>query len=219
MKIAVVTPSWKTPYPWLEQCIASVATQTVTCTHFLVFEEDQCPKTKISHSAEVIRTSRSHGDSGNIARAIGSISAIGRGFDAIAYLDSDNWYESNHLELMLRTTQRSDAAVCSSGRNFYDLSGKLMGKCPEVDGETFVDTNCLFFTRKAFPLVSTWYLMPPHLASVGDRVVWKAVLQSRLVRAHQPLPTTNYRTSYRAHYLYFGVAPPVNTKETIQVTA
>src|SRR4051794_24560005 len=91
MKIAVITPFHKTPTPWLEQCLVSVARQTVPCTHFLVCDGDEPHDITIPASVKVLRLPDAHRDFGNTPRAIGSVSAISQGFDAIAYLDSDNW--------------------------------------------------------------------------------------------------------------------------------
>ena len=43
MKIAVITPTHGTPAAWLEQCLLSVARQTVPAAHFLVCDgDDSC---------------------------------------------------------------------------------------------------------------------------------------------------------------------------------
>src|SRR5207244_1055632 len=96
---------------------------------------------------QVLRLPQPHRDYGNTPRAIGSASAIAQEFDAIAYVDSDNWYEPDHLERMVELQLQTGAAVCSCARALHDLDGQMLGLCPEVDGETFVDTNCLFLTR------------------------------------------------------------------------
>ena len=90
--------------------------------------------------------------------------------------------------------------------------GTLLGRCPEVDGEQFVDTNCLFLTAAAFAVVARWYLLPPGQELAGDRHVWQTIKAMQLPRAHTGLPTVAYRTLHRFHYDYFGVEPPAEVK-------
>jgi glycosyltransferase involved in cell wall biosynthesis len=212
MKIGVVTPVYQTPRPWLSQCLAGVRAQTVPCTHFLVNDGDDSLCATDFPEAEFLQLPRPHADNGNAARAVGSVSAIARGFDAIAYLDADNWFETDHLQRLVELHQRTGAAVCTAARNLVDLEGRLLGRCPEVDGEKFADTSSLFFTRAAFGLVAVWYRMPHALTPICDRVVWKAVLEGGYSRAHSNAATVNFRTGYRAHYTHFGKTPPSGSK-------
>jgi cellulose synthase/poly-beta-1,6-N-acetylglucosamine synthase-like glycosyltransferase len=219
VKVAVVTPYYQTPKAWLEQCLASVSRQTVPCTHFLVCDGDMIGEAEMPTGVQILRLPLPHQDMGNAARAIGSVSAICQGFDAVLYLDADNWYEQDHVRLLLEARARTGAAVCSSGRNLYDLQGRLLGRCPEVDGEQFVDTNCLMLTRQAYGLVAAWYLMPRSQLEIGDRVVWKAIKDAKLTRSHHDQPTVNYRTRYLVHYRHFQKEPPSGAKEVAPLGA
>jgi hypothetical protein len=212
MKIAVATPVYQTPRPWLEQCLASVRGQTIACTHFLVNDGDDSLKAADFPGVEFLPLPAPHADYGNEARAIASLSASGRGFDAIAYLDADNWFEADHLQQMTALHERTGAMVCTAARNIVDLEGCLLGRCPEVDGETFVDTSCLYFTRAAFGLIGVWQRMPRSLSAIGDRVMWRAVKDGNYSRAHRAAPTVNFRSNYRAHYMYFGKTPLAGAK-------
>jgi hypothetical protein len=113
---------------------------------------------------------------------------------------------------MVRLHQRTNAAVCTASRKIVDLEGGMMGRCQEVDGEKFVDTNCLFLTRAAFGIVSMWYRMPSMAIAMGDRVVWQAIREQNLSRAHHPHPTVYYRSAFRKHYECFGRTPPARCK-------
>src|SRR5271166_697694 len=101
LKVAVVTPYHREPTEWLAQCIAGVAAQTYPCTHILVADGFPRPDL-VPPAAQHIQLPRAHADNGNTPRAIGSISAIGEGFDAIAYLDADNWHEPGFIEAMVK---------------------------------------------------------------------------------------------------------------------
>jgi glycosyltransferase involved in cell wall biosynthesis len=212
MIVAVITPCFQTPQAWLQQCLDSVARQTLPCTHFLVCDGGSPAGLELSRGVQLIRLPQPHRDYGATARAIGSVSAISQGFDAIAWLDADNWYEPNHIETMWQAHQRAQAVVCTSARMLYTLDGELLGRCPEVDGQSFVDTNCFFLLRQAFGLLAVWYLMPRPQHCVGDRVFWKAVVDSKLPRMHIPDATVCYRTAYATHYRFFGKEPPPEAK-------
>jgi len=213
MKIAVVTPVFGVQHVWLEQCLRSVMLQTVPRTHFVVCDGDDSFDLSPFPLTEVIRLPHPHRDSGNAARAIGTVSAISQEFDAVAYLDADNWFQPKHLELMVDLQQKTGAAVCSSSRYLFDLNDNLLGQCPEVDGQRFVDTNCMFLVRPAFPQIAVWYLMPRAQAPIGDRVLWNAIKKAKLPCAHHSTPTVNYRTRYIAHYRHFGKEAPGAAKD------
>lgn len=215
MKIAVVTPFYQTPQSWLEQCLESVCSQTLPCTHFLISDGDELQRIPSGNNCQVIQLPQPHANNGNTPRAIGSICAISQGFDAIAYLDSDNWYQPNHLESLVALHQKTGAAICTSRRTLHHVDGMLLGLCLTDDGETFVDTSCLFLTRDAFGLVSVWYLMEQNYASGCDRVFWENIKAWKLSRSHTSLPTVAFRTRYRSDYSFFGVEPPEDAKDNI----
>src|SRR4051812_8322630 len=89
MRVAVVTPCYQTPAAWAARCLESVAAQTVPCTHFFVLDGDPAPPVELHAAVRVLTLPGPHHDTGNAARAAGSVAAVCQGFDAIAYLDSD----------------------------------------------------------------------------------------------------------------------------------
>ncbi len=216
MKIAVITPFYKTPIPWLEQCIASVQAQTVPCTHILVSDGDPSPMQPRGETMQLIQLPQPHADAGNVGRAIGSVSAISQGFDAIAYLDADNWYQPRHLESLVALHHATNAAICTCTCTLHHLDGSLLGVSGACDGVTHVDTSCFFITRPAFGITAIWYLMERQYGLAGDRVFWENIKAWHLSHAHTGLPTVAYRTGYRSSYLAFEVEPPEGTKENVQ---
>lgn len=215
MRVAVITPSYQTPRAWLDQCMQSVADQSYRCTHFLISDGDEALVPPGSAEVRFLRLPGPHGDAGNAARAAGSAVAICEGFDALAYLDADNWYANDHIQRLVDLQGRTGAAVCSTARQLVDLDSCEMGRCPEVDGVRFVDTSCLFLTRAAFAVVAHWYLMPTAVASVSDRIVWAEIVKAGLTRAHEPTATVFYRTRYAAHYEHFGRKPPPGARRIV----
>lgn len=211
MKVAVVTPYYRPERSALYQCYQSVKAQTHPCTQIFVADGDPL---EIVDKFDALHI-KSHGpneDVGNTARALGSIIAIRQRFDAICYLDADNWYEPHHVAGMIALHRETGSAVCSSARNLCHVDGTFLGLCAECDGESFVDTNCLLLTKDAFPIISVWYSMDRRLDAVGDRVVWFQIKQMGLKTAHSDQPSVNYRTSYRGHYEQLKIAPPPDAK-------
>ena len=134
---------------------------------------------------------------------IGSISAIAQGFDALAFLGAEHWFEADHLQRLVELHEQTGTAVCTAARNLVDLEGQLLGRCFEADGQKFADINSLFLTRQAFGLIGAWPRIPSALAPIGDRVIWNGIRDAKLSRSHKTKPTVNFRTLFAsALYLF-----------------
>lgn len=216
MKIAVVTPYYKEPEAELRQCHESVLAQTVDCTHFMV--ADGFPQAALDGwDVRHVKLPVAHGDAGDCARGVGAMAAIGEGFDAIAFLDADNWYEPQHLETMLSLYEETLADVCIARRKLHRVDGSLLYEDNSSDGEKFVDTNCYFITRPAFGVLSLWVTMPHDLWGVGDRVFFAALKRRGYSRALASEPTVAYRTRWSIHYTKVGETPPDGGKERNEI--
>lgn len=147
-----------------------------------------------------VALSQNIGDYGDSPRTIGAIYAFSLGADAVAFLDGDNWYAPTHIASLVGLHARTKAPVVVSFRNLVDLDGNLMGICRESNGVTFSDTNCMFFTRRAADVATSWWRIPPHLHAIDDRVIWARVLRAGYPIARTLEPTANYRTAFRFHY-------------------
>ena len=212
MKVAVVTPYFNTEADWLMQCHDSVMAQTYPCVHILV--ADGRPLDMVDAlAAQHVRLPVNCADYGDTPRGIGSVLAVSQGFDAIAYLDADNWYYPDHIATMVEMQQQTGTAVISAARNLHRLDGSLLGLCDEVDGRNFVDTSCFFLSRAAFTLLPIWWTMPAHMHAVGDRVFFGNVRHLQLSCTHSQRPTVAYRTAFMSHYRKFGEEPPASAKD------
>ncbi len=211
LRVAVITPYYREKEAVLRQCHESVVEQTYPCTHYMVadgFPLDLVAQWQTEGTVEHITLPRAHRDNGNTPRAIGSLSAVNRDFDAITYLDADNWYRPNHIEALIELHRQSGAPICTTGRTIHRLDGSLMFVDRENDGEKHVDTSCILLTRKVFRLVSIWGLMPKQFGPHCDRVFWQAILTRQVPRAHLAEPTVAFRSNYRVHYDALGETPP-----------
>jgi hypothetical protein len=207
MRVAVVTPYFDEPDGWLAACLTSVEQQIPNATHILVSDGKPrawLTKTNVQH----IILPAGHSDYGNTPRAIGSLSAVAQGFEAIAYLDADNWYRNDHLTTLVGLHQRTGAEVVSSLRTLRRLDGSLLGYCRNSDGVRFSDTNCMMITRDALRLTPNWALMPLWAHPIGDRVIWRQIVEQGIPTANTGLHTVAYRSSFHGHYRAVGEEPP-----------
>lgn len=208
LRVAVVTPYHRESPAVLRACLESVAGQTHPCTHFLVADgHPQDPGPGVEHFV----LPHEHRDNGNTPRAVGALSAMNRGFDAIAFLDADNWYYPTHVAAMVARHRASGAVVCTAARTIHRLDGTLLFDDRESNGEDHCDTSCLFLTRAAFRTLPVWAMMPREMGPLCDRVMWNVIKWKGYPRSHHPTPTVAFRTRYQVHYTAVGEVPPPGT--------
>lgn len=207
LRVAVVTPYYKESLALLEQCHASVLQQTYPCLHVLI--ADGYPYSEINGwQAHHVCLPASHHDIGSTPRLIGCYHAIGLGVDAVAFLDADNWYEPNHIELLLQEQLSQAADFVSSSRMLCRLDGSPMGPCPLTNPSRFIDTNCMLLLRNAFPVLHHWVLMPGYGHLIGDRIMFHHLRRAGLKHAHLDATTVNYRCGKEGLYHRLGEAVP-----------
>jgi len=211
-RIAVVTPYYRETDEVLRQCHESVLNQTRECTHILV--ADGHPKAIFDGSPRTLHVPlpASNGDNGNTPRAIGGILAEAYGFDGVAYLDADNWYEPTHIESLLAGHQATGHPLVCCKRQFFTQDGRLL-PIREVaeDANQHVDTSCWLVMRPAFPLLRAW-LMPKVLGPVCDRVFFQKAIRERYMIYALNSRTVAFRSQYEAHYRRGGVEVPPGLK-------
>jgi glycosyltransferase involved in cell wall biosynthesis len=218
MRVAVVTPYFRESDDVLRQCLDSVSVQSYPVTHILV--ADGFPKDWASQlvSHHIVLPGSGHGDNGNLARAIGAAIAVSEGYDAIALIDADNWYQPDHISSLLAVHKQTGAAICTSARSLHRLDGSSLAVHDrESDGINFTDTSCLLYLRQAFGLLPLWGQMPRQFGPICDRIVWAAIQSRKVKVAHSGLPTMAFRTCYCNHYKAAGEIPPPNCKAPSEI--
>jgi hypothetical protein len=207
MKIAVVTPYYREDPAILEQCHRSVAGQRAACTHVMV--ADGWPSAAVkTWAVDHVVLPRCHHDIGSTPRVIGSFHAIGLGFDGIAFLDADNWYDCDHIASLLELHARTGAPFLTSSRLLCRLDGSVMGKCHLTNATSFVDTSCMLLMHGAFGLIANWSLMPDYAQIISDRVFLSLARAAGIALAHSDRPTVHYRCGKSGIYDHFGETPP-----------
>lgn len=205
--VAVITPYFDESPDLLWQCHRSVLAQDYPCLHVLV--ADGQPQAAVDDwQAHHVVLPKAHGDIGSTPRLIGSYHAIGLGVEAVAFLDADNWLRPDHISGLMRARAETGASFLSSGRMLCRLDGSVMGRCPLIDPEHFIDTNCMFFAKDAFSLLHHWVLMPGYGHLIGDRIMLHHVKNSGLKCQHVDELSVFYRCGKPGLYRQMGEDPP-----------
>ena len=197
-RIAVATPYYKEPHAQLQRAIASVRAQTSPCDLILVSDGFPNPIARDAGAIH-IELGLSHGDGGNAGRYVAAMVALARGYDAVAFLDADNWYEPKHIQRMVQHQHETGATAVFSGRNIYLPDGyKLVVPDDEDESGIHVDTSCYLLTRACEYAWHLWGQMPPEWGPVGDRVLLAELAGQSLARTGNR--TMNYTSNYAYHH-------------------
>src|SRR5690349_5897356 len=97
MRVAVVTPYYKEPLAVLRRCVDSVKAQQIACAHIMVADGHPRPEIEDWGVEQHVKLPLSHADDGDTPRLIGTGMAHAQGFDAVCWLDADNWFEAEHV--------------------------------------------------------------------------------------------------------------------------
>lgn len=211
-RLAVVTPYYKEPAEILARCHRSVGNQGLTVDHFMIADghpRDEIDGWNVSH----VKLPRSHGDNGNTPRGIGSLLARSEGYDFIAYLDADNWYNDGHLRSLVKLWEETRSPACSSFRTFHDAAGHPMAMYEsDEDALHHVDTSCFLIHRSAFDCLSIWIDMPKILSPICDRVFLAGLLHRKFAVSSTRARTVAFQSQYRAHYVSANLPVPEGAK-------
>lgn len=215
--IAVITPYYKEPLAMLAQGHQSVLDQDVDAqvTHFLV--ADGFPQTEIdAWSCRHVKLPTAHDDNGNTPRGIGSVLADVEGFDHIAYLDADNWFQPTHLSSLLAVMRKSGRPVGCAWRTLHRPDGSLMPLQEKSElAKKHVDTSGLLLHRDAYDLLRVWTDMPKPLSPICDRIFMAAIAAKRHPMVWTQQATVAFRTQYATHYQACGETPPPGSKTDV----
>ncbi len=211
MKVAVVTPYYQEDPSILLRCYASVRQQDYpNINHIFVADGSPSESVATLSGVEHLILPMRHADAGATPRAIGAMSAFSRGYDAVAFLDADNTYNSSHLSTMVSLLNDGSHVVAAT-RNICTTTGEIMYvDHVESNGEDFCDTNCLFLGKAVLHLLTYW-VTEPEARLWSDRQFWAAVRQSGARIKRSLSPTVNYNSKWAWHYQHAGRTPPVGS--------
>jgi hypothetical protein len=211
MRIAVVTPYHSESMEVLKRCHDSVRGQTAADVRHVLVADGNPRELPGSWDVDHHRLPISHGDAGATPRAMGALSAFSLGYDVVMFLDADNWYYSNHAQVLeeILTESGADAAVAT--RNIHKPNGEFMYTDNiESNGENMIDTNTWAITRKALPYLHSWIVAPGNRLW-SDRYFDHAMRASGLRIARSHAPTVAYATKWAWHYHHAGLPVPLDS--------
>jgi len=205
--IAVITPYYKEPLTKLWRCHQSIMRQGPNVRHYMIadgFPQVELKQWNITH----IELPQAHSDNGNTPRGIGGMLAFAQGFDAVTYLDADNWFGDTHIQSMQQTQHHTGASVVCSWRTVVLPDGTVVEQLdPEDRKKTHVDTSCFMITREVAFLASLWAKMPQTLGPICDRIFLGAASEADPNLAWTHKQTVFFESNYMLHYKMAGKAP------------
>lgn len=212
--VAVITPYHGERSSVLHRCHESVLAQNHSCDHFLV--ADGAPQEELDGwHAHHLRLPAASGDHGNTPRSIGAVSAFNLGYDAVAFLDADNWFRPDHVQNALSVHEEGGAPVIISDRQLVLASGEL---CPWEDADMVAretaDTSCFMFMSDVAYLSPIWAAMGRALSPICDRVMFEAVRQLGIPIAWTNKRSLFYESRWGNHYRAMGLEAPEDEHTT-----
>lgn len=211
-KAAIVTPYYQEPPEVIARCLDSVAAQSLPAEHFVVADghpQDWIAERPVRHLA----LDRSHANYGNTPRAIGALLAMAQGFDTIAFLDADNWFEPDHLEHCIGVYEGAggDCDYVLGKRHLRRPDGRIL-EVAEQPGLFDGDTSCYVFFPGVFHMIPLWGTMPKEISSITDRVFFTALKAAGMKGRYAAKKTVNYVTLFQGAYVMAGEEPPEDGK-------
>jgi hypothetical protein len=216
MKIAVVTPYFKPDQAKLVRCLDSVSAQTVKVVHYLVSDgerEDWLDAYDIVHMA----LPSNIGSTGATPRGLGALTAFHDGFDAVTFLDADNYFDPSHIAQCVALQQENKVDLVFARRHIFFPDGEVLKDPDPQDGPGgHVDANCYFITKSAAFLVGMIGMYPREFGAGEDRPTPLLVQKFGLTFEYLDQPTVWYETNWEYHYQLAGKAPVGKLREPLR---
>ena len=206
-RVAVVTPYFRIEPEKLQRCCASVASQTFQCDHILVAdgEPQALPEGfKLIHMVLPANI----GNSGATPRGMAAQYAFVQGYDAVAFLDSDNWFDPDHIELAVKALEQDLRDVVFSGRHVIFPDGEILqaNDPQDADGK-HVDTSCYVFSKRAAYLMVVMAMYPKQFGAIEDRIIRAVISRKNLKTRYLAKKTMWYETNWPIHYALANKKP------------
>jgi glycosyltransferase involved in cell wall biosynthesis len=212
MRISVITPS--TGSPLLKQAVESVLRQEYDDIEYYIFidgkereeatfkvlDEIQLPKTNLHTITLPFPTGI---DRFNGHRIFGSSAYLARG-DLIAFLDEDNWYDSNHFSTLVKTmidyrldwTYSLRKIMSPDGEFLTNDDCESLGIWKACIGDfRHVDTSCYLLKRAdAISISPIWYKQfRDDSTHTPDAIICNKLVDFQTTFGTNGLHSVNYR--------------------------
>ncbi len=221
-KIGVISPFKNETPDCIQRCIDNVSQQKhAVAMHIIICDGEAFPHSEVSlpKHVHIIQLPQGCEDTGATPRAIGSIYAIAHFCEAIAYLDIDNQWTDDHLQIAVDFNKKgADVVISDRWICHYDTCEPLYVDDFE-NAISVVDTNCIVLFGKAMIPGSQWWQIPrkkgERTAGV-DRYIWNHIVKFvknnnlHIVRTQQA--TALYNSRWLHHYTRINQTPPKPAK-------
>jgi|HubBroStandDraft_4_1064222.scaffolds.fasta_scaffold131179_2 hypothetical protein len=193
----VISPYYREPQATIEDCLLSVARQTVPVYHTLI--SDGFPQTWFDHYLGVrhIKSTQHFHDWGNTPRSIAMQVEYGAPF--IAFLDADNLYDPDHIAACLEVKRMNpDADFIVTQERFLRPTkegGWVVSSAKQEPQEQHCDTSCYLFFPQCYDTVIRAQSTAPD-SYVGDRYTYACLKEAGLRPAFTNRPTVTYRLNH-----------------------
>lgn len=206
MKVAVITSFCKESPSVIQRAHESVLLQTYPCDHIIISDGGMPPPMM---DAQTIYLSHNHNNYGDTPKWIGVISALSQGYDAIAFLDADDWLSKNHIENAVRLCREKNAKICVMNRSLNRLDGSELPINYDPD---VMQSHCVFMLADVARELLLCACKPDALCEVGDRIMWGAIKTKNIPCAFSEEKTYHYTSTWKCHYDAVGEKLPENAK-------
>lgn len=165
-KVLICLPTFHPEQDWLERAVKSVKSQTYEYFDCFIIK-DSCNKKKeeclecelcqktVSYCESIVKDKRFKFfnlpiNSGAAGWGPRNFAIMNSKNELIAYLDDDNWYEPNHLELLLNSMKGSNTNFAYTGSNLINENGKILNKRIKIQKPTQgeIDTSEIMHKRE-----------------------------------------------------------------------
>lgn len=212
-KVAVITAA--TGCDFLAACAESVAAQSNAHVHHFVVVDGLEREASVArqlrncrHKATVVRLPEVTGRDNFCGHRIYAAMGFVTNADWICYLDEDNWIAPNHIESLMRLSEKHGLQWAYSLRNVMHRNGAFackddcnsLGWWPSYDGlYHHVDTNCYFIRRDiAIQIAPMWNRATGNRTlETPDRAICSYLLTHYPLAYTTGLYTVNYRIGSR----------------------
>ena len=181
LSILIVTPVFIEDLKIIERCLNSIKKQNSIChiKHLLIF--DGISRVDLPEDFETAypntvfrRCTYNHDDYGDYIRRIGTRIAICKNYDALSYLDIDNYLSQSHVERVVEKFYKENKNIIISKRRIFSENGPIENE----DKSNFFDTNTITFFGEAMKIGLLWGKYPKELSLIGDRIISKYITKN-----------------------------------------
>lgn len=162
MRVSVITPTWQRHELLLTRCIPSVRAQTIPVEHVIASDGPDPELRELLQDLDVVYVEVSeHADDpcnyGARARNRGLETAAG---DFVAYLDDDNAFKPQHVELLANALTEHPDRDFAYSRMFRHGIGDIVGIEPPQYGH--IDSSVLMHRQGGHKQFGLWPVPSPY---------------------------------------------------------